>query len=94
MNDCARTAYDALAAAAERRTSRRRSVVMLGNGTVWCVEMVWAVGLWAVLLLTRRKFRFSMPAYLCFFVWTIFCDTLGAICSSGLYLCRERKSAK
>jgi putative membrane protein len=22
------------------------------------------------------------------------CDTLGAICSSGLYLCRERKSAK
>ena len=39
--------------------------------TVWCVEMVWAVGLWAVLLLTRRKFRFSTPAYLCFFVWTI-----------------------
>ena len=27
--------------------------------TVWCVEMVWAVGLWAVLLLMRRKFRFS-----------------------------------
>ena len=27
--------------------------------TVWCVEMVWAVGLWAILLLTRRKFRFS-----------------------------------
>ena len=23
--------------------------------TVWCVEMVWAVGLWAVLLLTRRR---------------------------------------
>ena len=94
MNDCARTAYAALAAAAERSTSRRRFVVMLGNRTVWCVEMVWAVGLWAVLLLTRRKFRFSTPAYLCFFVWTIFCDTLGAICSSGLYLCRERKSAK
>ena len=94
MNDCARTAYDALAAAAERSTSRRRFVVMLGNRTVWCVEMVWAVGLWAVLLLTRRKFRFSTPAYLCFFVWAIFCDTLGAICSSGLYLCRERKSAK
>ena len=46
---------------------------------VWCVEMVWAVGLWAILLLMRRKFRFSTPAYLC---------------SSGLYLCRERKSAK
>ena len=39
--------------------------------TVWCVEMVWAVGLLAVLLLTRRKFRFSTPAYLCFFVWTV-----------------------
>ena len=39
--------------------------------TVWCVEMVWAVGLWAILLLTRRKFRFSTPAYLCFFVWTV-----------------------
>ena len=39
--------------------------------TVWCVEMVWAVGLWAILLLTRRKFRFSPPAYLCFFVWTV-----------------------
>ena len=23
--------------------------------TVWCVEMVWAVGLWAILLLTRRR---------------------------------------
>ena len=49
--------------------------VMLGiypaDRTVWCVEMVWAVGLWAVLLLTRRKFRFSTPAYLCFFVWTV-----------------------
>ena len=39
--------------------------------TVWCVEMVWAVGLWAILLLTRRKFRFSTLAYLCFFVWTV-----------------------
>ena len=24
----------------------------------------------------------------------ILCDTLGAICSTALYLCRERKSAK
>ena len=39
--------------------------------TVWCVEMVWAIGLWAILLLTRRRFRFSAIAYLCFFVWTI-----------------------
>ena len=30
--------------------------------TVWCVEIVWAVGLWAVLLLTRRKFRASAIA--------------------------------
>lgn len=59
--------------------------------TVWCIEMVWAVGLWAVLLLTRRKFRFSTPAYLCFFVWTVFCDTLGAICASTLFLLREKR---
>jgi len=119
--------------------------------TVWCVEMVWAVGLWAILLLTRSKFRFSTSDYLCFFVWTvlqlvgahymfelvpmsvvavaglwkivewlyavvdggkagaaflgsqgdvwdaqkdILCDTLGAICSTALFLCRERKSAQ
>ena len=65
-------------------TSLALVAVVLGiypaDRTVWCVEMVWAVGLWAmILLLTRRKFRFSTPAYLC---------------SSGLYLCRERKSAK
>jgi uncharacterized membrane protein YjdF len=59
--------------------------------TVWCVEMVWAVGLWAILLLTRRKFRFSKPAYLCFFVWTVLCDTLGAICASTLFLLREKR---
>jgi hypothetical protein len=47
---------------------------------------VWAVGLWAILLLTRRKFRFSKPAYLCFF-----CDTLGAICASTLFLLREKR---
>ena len=39
--------------------------------TVWCVEMVWAVGLWAILFLTRRKFRFSTTAYLCFFAWMV-----------------------
>ena len=64
-------------------TSLALVAVVLGiypaDRTVWCVERVWAVGLWAILLLTRRKFRFSTPAYLC---------------SSGLYLCRERKSAK
>ena len=29
--------------------------------TVWCVEMVWAVGLWAVLLLTRRRTSSATP---------------------------------
>lgn len=38
---------------------------------VWCVEMVWAAGLWAILIFTRRKFSFSTAAYLCFFVWTL-----------------------
>ena len=61
---------------------------------VWCVEMVWAVGLWAILLLTRRKFRFSTPAYLCFFVWTVLCDTLGALCASTLFLCSMKKRGK
>ena len=30
--------------------------------TVWCVEMVWAVGLWAVLLLTRRRTSSAIPS--------------------------------
>ena len=51
--------------------------------TVWCIEMVWA----------GAAFLGSQGD-----VWDaqkdILCDTLGAICSSGLYLCRERKSAK
>ena len=58
--------------------------------TVWCVEMVWAVvdggEAGAAFLGSQGD------------VWDaqkdILCDTLGAICSSGLYLCRERKSAK
>ena len=78
-------------------TSLALVAVVLGiypaDRTVWCVEMVWAVGLWAILLLTRRKFRFSTPAYLCFFVWTVFCDTLGAICSSGLFLWCDRRDS-
>ncbi len=37
--------------------------------TVWCVEMVWPVGLWLLLFLTRSSFCFSTPAYLCFFAW-------------------------
>ncbi len=38
--------------------------------TVWCVEMVWAAGLWLLLLITRPRFRFSAAAYACFFTWT------------------------
>ena len=30
--------------------------------TVWCVEMVWAVGLWAILLLTRRRTSSATPS--------------------------------
>ena len=29
--------------------------------TVWCVEMVWAVGLWAVQLLMTSRFFSSSP---------------------------------
>ena len=29
---------------------------------VWCVEMVWAVGLWAILLLTRRRTSSATPS--------------------------------
>ena len=39
--------------------------------TVWLTELFWALGLLAVLLATRRKFRFSTVAYACFFVWTM-----------------------
>ncbi len=39
--------------------------------TVWYVEMVWCVGLWAILFFTRRKFLFSTSAYFCFFVWMV-----------------------
>ena len=38
---------------------------------VWMTEIFWVVGLLAVLLSTRRMFRFSLAAYACFFVWMI-----------------------
>ena len=37
--------------------------------TVWMVESVWSVGLLAVLSVTRKCFKFSTVAYLCFWVW-------------------------
>ena len=44
---------------------------------VWITEMFWAFGLLVVLLATRRKFRFSTAAYMCFFVWMIL-QSIGA----------------
>ena len=44
---------------------------------VWVTEIVWVFGLLAVLLLTRRQFRFSLAAYACFFVWMML-QTVGA----------------
>ncbi|MGN0855215.1 MAG: DUF2238 domain-containing protein [Kiritimatiellia bacterium] len=44
---------------------------------VWVTEMFWAVGLLALLLATRRRFRFSTVAYLCFFSWMLL-QTVGA----------------
>ena len=45
--------------------------------TVWCVESVWSVGLVVILLVTRRWFRFSTAAYLCFWAWAML-QTVGA----------------
>ena len=44
---------------------------------VWMTEMFWVAGLLAVLLSTRRIFRFSLAAYSCFFVWMML-QTVGA----------------
>ena len=44
---------------------------------VWMTEIFWVVGLLAVLLSTRRLFRFSLVAYGCFFVWMML-QTIGA----------------
>lgn len=39
--------------------------------SVWVVESVWSGGLLAILLITRRWFRFSSAAYLCFWAWAV-----------------------
>ena len=44
---------------------------------VWMTEIFWVAGLLAVLLSTRRLFRFSLAAYACFFVWMML-QTIGA----------------
>ena len=45
--------------------------------TVWMVESVWSTGLLAILMVTRRWFKFSTAAYLCFWVWAVL-QTIGA----------------
>ena len=45
--------------------------------TVWMVESVWSTGLLAILLVTRRWFKFSNMAYLCCWVWAVL-QTIGA----------------
>ena len=44
---------------------------------VWMTEIFWVAGLLAVLLSTRRMFRFSLVAYSCFFAWMML-QTVGA----------------
>ena len=44
---------------------------------VWMTEIFWVAGLLAILLSTRRMFRFSLAAYACFFVWMML-QTVGA----------------
>ena len=39
--------------------------------TVWLVEMVWAVGVFAVLVASYRKFQFSTTAYVCCGAWLL-----------------------
>ena len=45
--------------------------------TVWIAESVWSIGLLAILLVTRRWFKFSNVAYLCCWVWAVL-QTIGA----------------
>ena len=45
--------------------------------SVWVVESVWSGGLLAILLITRRWFRFSPAAYLCFWAWAVL-QSIGA----------------
>ena len=53
------------------------SAVKPHSGVVWMTEIFWVLGLLAVLLLTRRRFSFSLVAYACFFVWMML-QTIGA----------------
>ena len=53
------------------------SAINLHSLAVWVTEIFWAVGLLAILLATRRLFRFSLAAYVCFFVWMML-QTVGA----------------
>jgi len=68
---------------------------------VWWMEMSWVLGVFVLLALTYRKFRFSNLAYgLAFLgsqgdVWDaqkdMLCDTLGAIVATVLFVPVQRK---
>ena len=53
------------------------SAIQPHSYAVWATEIFWVAGLLAVLLSTRRMFRFSLAAYTCFFVWMML-QTVGA----------------
>ena len=53
------------------------SAVKPHSVAVWVTEIFWSLGLLAILLLTRRSFRFSLAAYACFLVWMML-QTIGA----------------
>ena len=56
---------------AERIMQGVWSGIAPADRTVWMVESVWSVGLLAVLAVTRKWFKFSTAAYLCFWVWAV-----------------------
>ena len=53
------------------------SAIQPHSFAVWMTEIFWVAGLLAVLLSTRRMFRFSLAAYSCFFAWMML-QTVGA----------------
>ena len=53
------------------------SAISPQSRAVWATEIAWVAGMLAVLLSTRRWFRFSLASYICFFVWMML-QTVGA----------------
>ena len=67
MRDCAAKIEIAMLAAIVAAAAV--SAIQPHSYAVWATEIFWVAGLLAVLLSTRRLFRFSLAAYACFFVW-------------------------